>query len=383
MVEQQLDSGKNGARGIAALIVCIDHAYGLFLEPHFGGAVVASHFVALAANQAVMVFFAISGFLITKSIMANLRRNVSFSLREYLYARIARVYPPLIFSIALTCVLFLVVKSCGLSGGSNDIPYQVGVFPMMREVFSVTRGDILQALIMNNGLLLSNGPLWSLFIEWWIYLVVGLAVFVFTNRNILSKLLFTVVLALAYSRLLSVNSNAMFYLGIWIFGGLVALANSRFGWFVTCQHTLIFGLLLASCLLAYVAPGLVFAGPISWRVNAVQFVICAFWCALILPDQAYVNVPACRALYHLGECSFSLYLLHFPLMLFLLSVLQSAFGTALPFTFFMAVAAVVLSVAVAYFSAKWFEDKKYFLGLIRSADAYLLFRVGVITRGMK
>jgi peptidoglycan/LPS O-acetylase OafA/YrhL len=382
MNQAKLDEGKNAARGIAALIVCIDHAFGLFLEPHFGGATSASHFVALAAHQSVMVFFAISGFLITKSILANLDRNATFSLRDYLFARAARAYPPLVFSVALTCMLYLVVQGLALAGSSAEIPYRIGTYPMMREVFSVTAKDVQLALVMRNGLLLANGPLWSLYIEWWIYLVIGLAVFVFSVRGLVRKLLWAGVLALAASRLHSVNFHVMFYLGIWLSGGAMALANHRAGWFAVRQHGVIGGLLVATCLLAWLEPELILAGGrlFGWRENAAQFVICAFWCALILPDQRSGTTPVWNALFHLGECSFSLYILHFPLMLFMLSVLQSVFGTSLQASLCAVPVAVVLSVAIAHLSALLFENKKLFLRLIRAADAHICSRRGLAGR---
>ncbi|WP_334156906.1 acyltransferase family protein [Oryzomicrobium sp.] len=327
-----LDAGKNAARGIAALFVCIDHAYGLFLEPHFGDTAVASHFVALAAHQAVMVFFAISGFLITRSILANLDRNAGFSLRDYLYARIARVYPPLVFSVLLTCLLYLIVQALGLAGSSAEAPYRIGSFPLMREVFALSGRDALRALAMVNGLLLANGPLWSLCIEWWIYVVVGLTVFVFSVRGLLCKAAWGGVLVLAATRLHGVNTHALFYLGIWLFGGALALARQRAGGWPARPWGLIGGLFAVIMLVSALAPDLVLAGGrlFGWGENAVQFVICAFWCALILPDQRSGTTMAWGALFHLGECSFSLYILHFPLMLFFLSVMQSALGTALP-----------------------------------------------------
>ena len=383
MSQVRLDAGKNVARGIAALLVCIDHAFGLFLEPHFGGAAAASHFFALAAHWSVMVFFAISGFLITMSILANIERNATFSLREYLIARAARIYPPLAFSVALTCVLYLVVQSFALAGSSAELPYRVGTFPLMREVFSLTRRDALDVLTMNNGMLLANGPLWSLYIEWWIYVVVGLAVFVFCTRRLVRKLIWAGVLVLAVSRLHSVNSHAIFYLGIWLFGGAMALANYRAGWFATRRYDVIGVLLALTCILAWLEPKLILAGGhfFGWPENVVQFVLCAFWCALILPGQRIGKTTAWNALFHLGECSFSLYILHFPLMLFMLSLLQSMFSTSLLASLGAAAVAVALSVAISFLSARLFEDKKLFLRMIRSLEAYLLSCLGLKVRG--
>lgn len=377
-----LDAGKNSARGIAALFVCIDHAYGLFLEPYFGGGALASHFVALAGHQAVMVFFAISGFLITRSILSNLERNGSFSLRDYLYARIARVYPPLLFSVFVTCLLYLIVQALGMAGSSAEVPYRIGSFPLMREVFALTWRDPLRALAMDNGLLLANGPLWSMCIEWWIYVVVGLASFVFSVRGLLRKAVWIVWFALAATGLYQVNTHAMFYLGIWLFGGALALVHQRAGGWLVRPWGLISALFVATLLVGTIAPNLILAGGslFGWRENFVQFVICAFWCALILPDQRSGRTAVWRGLFHLGECSFSLYILHFPLMLFLPSVMQSTLGTAMPLALGGAVVSVAVSLMVAHLSARLFEDKKRFLALLWAADAKLTPWLGLASR---
>jgi peptidoglycan/LPS O-acetylase OafA/YrhL len=287
MSNSRLDGGKNVARGIAALLVCFAHAYGLFLYPHFGGDTITSHFFGLAAHQSVMVFFAISGFLITKSIIANSKRNDRFSLRDYLFARVARIYPPLVFSVLLTCVFYAVVRGLVLAGSSAELPYSVGSFPQSREFFSVTLEDIWYALKMNNGMLLANGPLWSLCVEWWIYIVIGLAVNVFSARGLLQRLLWMGALGLAASKFYSVNANALFHLGVWAIGCVMSITNHQVGLFAKRQSAVICSLLMVICMLAWLKPELILAGGrhFSWSANAVQFVICAFWCSLILPDR--------------------------------------------------------------------------------------------------
>lgn len=381
MHDARIDTGKNVARGIAALFVCIDHAYGFFLYPYFGNDALATHFVGLAAHQAVMVFFAISGFLITKSILANIGRNASFSLRDYVYARVARVYPPLVFSVVLTYVLYSLVHGFDLVGHGAESPYRVGVFPEMRDTFTVTMKDMRRALKMQNGLLLANGPLWSLCIEWWIYIAVGLAVYVFSVRGVVRKMLWAGVLAWAVTKLYTVNSHAMFYLGIWLFGGsLAVVAGYRASWFVSRQLGVIGGLLVAIFLLAWMKPEWILAGGrfFGWGENAVQFVICAFWCALILPDQRSGTALGWRALFGLGECSYSLYILHFPLTLFMLSVFQSVFGDSLRVSLLAVPVVVILSVLVSYVSSLLLEDKNRFLRMIRMVETYVLSKLKMV-----
>lgn len=208
--------------------------------------------------------------------------------------------------------------------------------------------------------------------------VVGLASFVFSVRGLLRKAVWTGVLVLAAICLYRVNTHALFYLGIWLFGGALALAHQRAGGWLVRPWGLISGLFTVITLVGTVAPSLILAGGslFGWLENVVQFVICAFWCALILPDQRSGMTAAWWGLFHLGECSFSLYILHFPLMLFLLSVMQSTLGTAMPLALGGAVVSVVVSLTVAHLSARLFEDKKRFLALLWAADAKMTPRLG-------
>jgi peptidoglycan/LPS O-acetylase OafA/YrhL len=147
---------------------------------------------------------------------------------------------------------------------------------------------------------------------------------------------------LASFRLKSANTYALFYICIWLIGAGIGFFQSQFG-------------------------GRIF----GWWENAVQFVICAFWGALILPEQYSRRTRVGNLLFVLGESSYSLYILHFPLMLFLLSVTQSLIGTTYTHVVSMCLLSVMISVVVAHFTAYWFENKKYFLSRIRSIGKFL------------
>lgn len=98
-----VDSGKEGVRGIAAFTVALAHAYGIFIAPHLGADGFMPKLLGQAAHQSVMVFFIISGLLITLSIKSNIEKNSGkFDLIKYLSSRVARIYPPLCFAIFIS-----------------------------------------------------------------------------------------------------------------------------------------------------------------------------------------------------------------------------------------------------------------------------------------
>jgi peptidoglycan/LPS O-acetylase OafA/YrhL len=115
------------------------------------------------ANYAVVGFFFLSGALICDSILKNFKRNGRFEWLEYLISRIARIYPSLFAAIILATIYYFIIGSHSLL-----IP---GDKYVARELYSITFLDVQQALLMlEPGMFSVNGSLWSLFIEWRLYM---------------------------------------------------------------------------------------------------------------------------------------------------------------------------------------------------------------------
>lgn len=357
----RIDVGKNAARGLAALAVAIDHAYGFFIQPHVKDSLM-SVLLEQGGYQAVYIFFIISGFLITKSILDNVSRNGTFNFFEFALSRLARIYPPLVFSVGLCLVFLLLIKGFGLPGSGSEIPYKIGIYPQMRDVFQFSIVDVIRALQMSNGLLVVNGPLWSLCIEWWIYVMVGFSVLMVMGSGIVRKLIAGILLVISIQKLFAVNQNSAFYLTVWLSGALAAVVNSRYSLFKTKRWDWLIVLLCSIAVIGSLFPSLIFAGShISGFLGGVfQLLVVIFWCALVLPEVKYYETIAWRSLMRLGGCSYTLYIVHFPIMLVILSVFQHAFQTTLVNSIAAAFVAAFVAIVISFFSAKFFENKKLF-----------------------
>jgi len=362
-----LDVGKNTARGLAALVVVLDHAYGLFIEPYVGGATAMSMFWGQAAHQAVCLFFTVSGFLITKSILDNMHRNGTFDFLEFISSRVARIYPPLIFSVGL-CLLFMwCIHGLNLPGSSSANPYQIGSYPQMREAFQFSGRDVIGAFQMNNGLLLVNGPLWSLCIEWWIYVAVGFFAYLITCSGWGRKIIAGVLLTWSFWKLAQVNQYSYFYSMVWLSGSLIAVCNRHYGWFRNRNPGILLLLLISILTVGISFPNLILAGGriFGFQENLAQMLVVAFWCALVLPEMTQGQHIVWRALNQLGNCSYTLYIAHFPVMMMTLSVYQFISPTTLSHSIAAALMAGLLSLTVSLFSATIFENKNLFLNWFR------------------
>lgn len=183
----------DGLRGLAALYVVGGHAVGLLYNRHpaageagftpspwwmtyLDGAIAALFSKALVA---VLFFFVLSGFVI------HLRQarspRTEFRVLPYLYRRVRRLYPPLLAALLLTTALDALGRRLGYAIYFHATPY---------SYINDTVGDHSIKTVLGSAAFLtkltvpvygSDGPIWSLALEWWFYLLYPLLLLV--NRR--------------------------------------------------------------------------------------------------------------------------------------------------------------------------------------------------------
>jgi peptidoglycan/LPS O-acetylase OafA/YrhL len=358
------DKWKESDRGIAAMVVAIAHAYTLFIYPHLGPEDLLGKILGIAAHQAVMIFFVVSGYLITISILNNIQKNKGrFNFAQYLISRLARIYPPLIFVIAVTIFFWAAIGFFHLHGFSPNLPFGIGDFESSRTVFILALSDIKNAVLMRNGMLDVNGPLWSLCIEWRIYIVAGVLALFITTSKIFIKVLFAILFGYVFKGLWDVNEHAMFYLLVWLLGSIFALAPSLHALLLVKYRAWV----LMTLLMVVVAWGInnssmfISGGnKFGFFENIFQLLICIIWSFFIIPDRPMRQSVLKRASIWLGHLSYSLYILHFPIMLFILSLSHSFIQGSLVRSVLFAAISLFLAIVFSRLCAKYFENKKYF-----------------------
>lgn len=140
-------------RGLAAFYVVLHHSI-----PHSLSAFGLNFGILLRFGQeAVILFFIISGFVINYSFQKSQDKN--FNL--YLFKRSARIYIPLFFIYALGYI-----AACIKSGSLEDpeIWSLILNILMLQDISSLKPGTITPPYMGNN-------PLWSLSYEWWFYIM--------------------------------------------------------------------------------------------------------------------------------------------------------------------------------------------------------------------
>ena len=293
-----------------AIIVLLQHVSQILLWRLFGPDSRAAITGDMAGRQAVIVFFLLSGYLITHSIRSNIVRHGSFSVREYATARLARIYPPLIGAILLCLLVWAVLQAFCLPGGTRDYGLPGDLY-LARDRFIVTAAAIGDALLMRNGLLGADGPLWTLSIEFHLYM----AALIFAAPRISGFLTRAICIAIGAAGLFLIIGPLPLAL-VWFIGAAFAL------WPVGRRTGLALALAAAmpTAAILLLAPELfgsrmdTIAGLVAMQAPAVMLAALIF---AVPPRWRYS-----RALVRSGDYSYSLYVIHWPLLLLALSLTQ-------------------------------------------------------------
>ncbi|MBS1688620.1 MAG: acyltransferase, partial [Bacteroidetes bacterium] len=165
--------GLNGIRAIAAIGVVIGHV--LYILDH--------SFIVNYAHAAVIVFFTLSGFLITYLLLQEKEQTEKISLKNFYLRRILRIWPLYFFYIGIIILLHYYIIGDGIKN-INNIKYFF-LFLQNYCVYFLQRQPT------------DMGHLWSIGVEEQFYFVWPI-IFLFTKN--LKKFLFGFILSILFIR---------------------------------------------------------------------------------------------------------------------------------------------------------------------------------------
>ncbi|HBN6068648.1 acyltransferase [Enterobacter cloacae] len=343
-------------RGLAAVIVVICHCSQLFINQHLPE---YYRFFAVLAQSCVMIFFVLSGFLITKSITGSIARNGSLDLKDYAVKRFARIYPPLVFSFIIVAVLSILSHQFFIS---TDGSLSTANGWVNRYGFDVDIISYVPSALMSNGFIggmspASNSPLWSLSIEVWYYVISGL---ILSGR----KELIIAALAVGYVGI-SNNPPFFYYSVVWVVGAILCLMHDgviKYSKLVTTAA------LLISAAYAFYRLAVIYNQFNNSNLMLANVSIGLFMAALmqksvIERDLRLSIIPS------MASFSYTLYIIHFPILLFVFGCSQEYSQAALLNALTMAGIGFVVSIATAYVSAKFVENTKFFTSMLKQKAA--------------
>src|ERR1700691_4713875 len=151
-------------------------------------------------SEAVLVFFVLSGFLISSAILGR-RASETWSWRDYAIDRASRLYVVLIPGLFFGLLWDKLGSSIFASTGIYSHPLDNFAFAIVHTRMGI--GTFLGNMFFLQTIVVptfgSNGPLWSLANEFWYYILFPLALgagIAWKKRFILGALAFTILAAL-------------------------------------------------------------------------------------------------------------------------------------------------------------------------------------------
>jgi peptidoglycan/LPS O-acetylase OafA/YrhL len=322
----------NAIRGAAALVVLLGHTRSLF----FSSLSAADHPLATAqslgqnagsapgpitmGNEAVIIFFVLSGYLVGGSAIRDLR-NGTWSWKKYLTMRLTRLWvvllPALLFGVAIdhsglrmfsgTQSIYsgppgLCIVPCNLV---NRISPKVVVANalFLQERFADTAG--------------SNNALWSLTNEFWYYLAFPMCLLALQTNQPMLRRAFYAVLLLAITALLGKDIFLLFF--VWLLGALIYTMPLKFPRNMLKSST--YGVAI---LLLGVTMGVRRASLPRYLAECMIAVCFSVLLYLVLhrTEQARASIYKSVADFF-SRVSYTLYLVHLPLAVFLCACINT------------------------------------------------------------
>jgi peptidoglycan/LPS O-acetylase OafA/YrhL len=275
------------------------------------------YFLTGFGNEAVLVFFVLSGFLISSAIFSRHASGI-WSWRDYAIDRSSRLYvvliPGLLFGLLWDKLGSSVFASTGVYSqpltnfGLFVVQTRLGIGTFFGNLF------FLQTILCPT--FGSNGPLWSLANEFWYYVLfpVALAAGLAWKQRAAGKAIALTILAAAVAAFIGWTILLAFV--IWLSGTVLVLAYSK--WTISSKASLGLYTLASSALLAAtLVAARTESSPLLGNNLSVGLSFSLFLFAVLQMGHGPAGVVYARIARFLAGFSYSLYVLHFPLLLFL------------------------------------------------------------------
>ncbi|GGB37742.1 acyltransferase family protein [Sphingomonas floccifaciens] len=305
-------------RAILAGIVTFSHAWYLLIRDYRpGDGILAGlgYFAAGFAHACVVLFFVLSGYWITRSVVKRL--DTGWSWPHYLADRLVRLYlvliPALVLGGLLDAVGYHVLGTATHRAMTDTFVLKTDLGDTLSATTFLANASFLQSILARP--FGSNGPLWSVAYEFWYYLwFPALALTVRTRR--MSAFLPTLLLGAIASPL------AIGFL-CWLAGSAVYFAEKRDA--LTKKPATRTSATTLSLAAAAAAALLILVRLVDFAFEDVVLAA-AFAVVLRLVLSARLRLPRCmNALARFGaQASFTLYAIHFPLIAFAAGLMISS-----------------------------------------------------------
>ena len=313
-------------RFLSALIVCLGHIKEFLFVHMENTATISEKFSRLFLGlgpSAVLVFFFLSGFLVGGKQIVYLFEN-ALNLSNYLFDRLTRLWIVLFPAIFLTYILnLLTCRNSRVSlycSADLELASHTTMAPLSSQNFSDLISNVFFLQPFRGTQWGGNGPLWSLSYEFWYYLIFFSIINIFGGLFKLKKKILIIshlVFILATSRFLDLK---WWSLGIiWLSGAITAflLRQDKIRDYARkIQKIFPFKFTIMSLVLVF--PALVFLKILHPVISFPVAIIILTLSVTLTSDESetYMKKNSQKLIVAGAQFSFSLYLIHFPLIAF-------------------------------------------------------------------
>jgi peptidoglycan/LPS O-acetylase OafA/YrhL len=378
-------------RGLAALLVLVEHWRNIFFVDYpqllaHRALLALPYLLTSAGHQAVVIFFVLSGYLISGSIFRMIKRQ-SWSWPTYVVHRLLRLWIVLIPGLLL-CALwdeigirFHLAPILYSGGAGNHVVLNV-IATHSTKVFFQNLAFLQIVLAPTFG---SDGALWSLSYEFWYYILFPIGLFTVLTKTSLRIRIFCACLFAAIAWF--VGSTILLSFPIWLAGTVLACVpppkvSVRVRILVAVLYVPIFFAFARPALL----PGVIARMPLLYRdyiLTIITFLLLWVFLSATAPVRRSTEE---HLIQQTSRFSYTLYVSHTPLCVLLVALLVGdTRWTPDPWHILLALGVLVVLLAYAYGVAvltefrtdrvrHWLEDR---LGLKRSRSQGMLSSHGV------
>jgi peptidoglycan/LPS O-acetylase OafA/YrhL len=311
----------DAVRALAALVVCLEHWRNLFFVdyPQIHSAhrwVYALFYVVTdAGHQAVIIFFVLSGYLISGSIFRAFQRD-QWSWRRYLIHRLVRLWIVLIPALAVGALFDFTGIHFHLAPAlyTGHVPNHM----IDNAVAAFSLRTFAGNLVFSQGILVhtfgSNTALWSLANEFWYYILFPCALLALRRNSALLTRLLSAAAFIAFAWFAGKEIMSLF--PVWLLGAALAAlrVQKTRTWLRTAAAAVYIPLFF------YLPKGHLVRGVASdYILGAATFL---FLMILLGSQSAAHNTASMRLSRVTARFSYTLYLMHVPLLVLIVAALE-------------------------------------------------------------
>jgi len=286
-------------RVIAAQLVVVGHSLAFF---YTGG---QYHFIQ---ESSVLVFFILSGLVISYSVKIKLSKDNSYNFKEFFIERFSRIYSGLVPSLIFILLIDL-IHIYYFSFPYNS-KYDFSISSFIGNLFMLQNYPFLHN-ITSIGPFASGRPLWSLSIEWWFYMAYGIITFYFYKQFTVNKLVYLLILLIVpiYYILGGTGNGMTLY---WLMGGVIMILSFSNNIVIDYKSALFFSLF-------FMILGIIWINEKHLAYHPVfAFILGAFlFFSLNILSQIKYNIDMSKfkkIVHFFAAYSLTLYLIHYPIL---------------------------------------------------------------------